>query len=503
MSRRRWLALTALCLPALLIAMDLSVLYLAVPKISAALDPSPAQLLWIADSYGFLLAGLLIPMGALGDRIGSRRLLQIGAAAFGVLSVVAAYAAHPGLLIAARAALGVAGATLAPSTLALIGRLFPDKTQRSRAIGVWATSLSVGGALGPLAGGVLLKHFWWGSVFLIAVPVMVLLVATAPLLLPEHRDEGADRIDVASVLLGLVGILGVMYGIKELGQGAHVLPSSAAIATGIIAGHAFVRRQLRLREPVVDVRLFREPPLALALVANTVGFFLVLGITLQTDQQLQLVAGLDPLETGIATVPMFIVFILGALASPTIMARVAPAPAMAGGFVVAAAGLIVLVTAGPDSAAVWPIIVGQVILAAGLAPIFPLVTNLVLAASPPDRSGAASGLAETTTEFGGAAGIALLGILTSIVYRAQLDLPAAIPTSTGTAVRDSIGSATNSAGELDHALAASVLYASRSAFTDGVHAAAIGGAAVAIVMAVTAARTLRRDPKQAVPADQE
>src|SRR3954468_8531774 len=224
-TRREWIGLAVLALPCLLYSMDLTVLNLAVPQISAQLRPSSAQLLWILDIYGFMIAGSLITMGTLGDRIGRRRLLMIGAAAFGAASVLAAFATSTSMLIGTRALLGMAGATLAPSTLSLIRTMFRDPQQRTVAISVWITSYSAGGAIGPLVGGVLLEHFWWGSVFLVGVPVMLLLLAVGPALLPEYRDPSARRLDLPSAALSLAAVLAVIYGLKRFAEsGAAMLP---------------------------------------------------------------------------------------------------------------------------------------------------------------------------------------------------------------------------------------------------------------------------------------
>src|SRR5829696_3144907 len=216
--RREWIGLAVIALPCLLYSMDLTVLELAVPKLSADLKPTSSQLLWILDIYGFLLAGFLITMGTLGDRIGRRRLLLIGAAAFGAASVLAAFSRSAEMLIATRAVLGVAGATLAPFTFSLFANIFLDPDQRTLAIGVWATSFSAGAAIGPLAGGLLLEYVWWGSVFLLAVPVMALLLVLGPVLLPEFRYPHTGRLDLFSATLSLAAVLAMIYGLKQVAQ---------------------------------------------------------------------------------------------------------------------------------------------------------------------------------------------------------------------------------------------------------------------------------------------
>src|SRR6266446_6203011 len=372
-TRREWIGLAVIALPCLLYAMDLTVLNLAVPQLSADLKPTSSQLLWIVDIYGFLVAGLLITMGALGDRIGRRRLLLIGAAAFGVASVLAAFSTSAEMLIATRAALGIAGATLAPSTLSLIRNMFRDSGERRFAIGVWITSYSAGGAIGPLVGGVLLEHFWWGSVFLAGVPVMSLLLAVGPALLPEFRDPEAGRPDLASAALSLAAVLPVIYGIKRIAEGGAAWLPLLCILAGLAAGAVFVQRQHRLADPLIDLRLFRAPAFSVSLATYTLGTFVAFGSFLFIAQYLQRVLGLTPLQAGLWLLPFFAGWISGS-------------------------ALPVLVT-------------GSLLVALGLAPVFTLATDVIVGAAPPERAGAASAISETGSELGGALGIALLGSL--------------------------------------------------------------------------------------------
>ncbi|MGH2805148.1 MAG: MFS transporter, partial [Thermoleophilaceae bacterium] len=347
--RREWLGLAVIALPCLLYAMDLTVLNLALPALSADLQPSSSQLLWIVDIYGFLVAGFLMTMGTLGDRIGRRRLLLIGAAAFGVASVFAAFSTSAEMLIAARALLGVAAATLAPSTLSLIRNMFHDPQQRTFAIGVWITSFSAGGALGPLAGGLLLERFWWGSVFLLAVPVMLLLLAVGPRLLPEFRDPEAGRLDLISAALSLVAVLAVIYGLKQIAQDGMGSVPTLFIVAGLALGAAFLRRQRKLVDPLIDLRLFRVPAFSAALATNTLAFFVAFGAFLFLAQYLQLVLGLSPLRAGLWTVPSGAGFIVGSMLTPLIVRRVPPAFVMGGGLVLAAAGFGLLTQVSGDS----------------------------------------------------------------------------------------------------------------------------------------------------------
>src|SRR5437867_2430559 len=414
-TRREWIGLAVIALPCLLYSMDLTVLNLALPAISSDLRPTSAQLLWIVDIYGFLVAGLLITMGALGDRIGRRRLLLIGAAGFGVASVLAAFSTSAEMLIAMRAALGIAGATLAPSTLSLIRNMFREPGERRFAIGVWITSYSAGGAIGPLVGGVLLEHFWWGSVFLAGVAVMALLLAVGPALLPEFRDPEAGRPDLASAALSLAAVLPVIYGIKRIAEsGAAWLPVLCILA-GLAAGAVFLQRQHRLADPLIDLRLFRAPAFSVSLATYTLGTFVAFGSFLFIAQYLQRVLGLSPLQAGLWMLPFFVGWISGSMLAPLLARRLRPAFALSAGLVLATGGFGLL-TRVDGGSALAVLVSGSLLVSLGLAPVFTLATDVIVGAAPPERAGAASAISETGSELGGALGIALLGSLATAVY---------------------------------------------------------------------------------------
>lgn len=489
-SHREWMGLAVLALPALLLSMDLSVLYLAVPRLSAALRPSSIELLWITDIYGFLLAGCLMTMGTLGDRIGRRKLLMIGATAFGLASVVAAFSTTAATLITARAVMGIAAATQAPSSLALLTTMFKDRRQRTQAISIWATSLSAGGALGPIVGGVLLNSFWWGSVFLVAVPVLLLLVTTAPWFLPEYRNPEAARLDFPSVILSLLTLLLVIYGLKQLAQNGLGSLSTLAMVAGLILGVIFVRRQRVLGEPLIDLQLFRVPAFSVALVANTLGFFVVLGVFFFADQYLQLVLGLSPLWAGLWDVPPFAGFILGSLLVPLLLRSTRPVSVMAGGLALASIGFALLTRVSITSG-LAPLVIGSVVFSLGMAPVFTLVTNTVLDSTAPQRAGAASGMAETSTELGGALGVAILGSIGTAVYRSQLAhaLSAGI---LGNASGDTLGGTMATASHLKSALSPMVPNLAREAFTTSLQTVAGLSAAIVALLAVLVVVVLRR-----------
>ena len=490
--RREWIGLAVLALPCLLVSMDLTVLNLAVPELSADLAPTSAQLLWIVDIYGFMVAGSLITMGTLGDRIGRRRLLLIGAAAFGLTSVVAAFSASAGMLIATRALLGVAGATLMPSTLGLIRTMFQDPAQRTVAIGVWVTSFSVGGAIGPLLGGALLEFFWWGSVFLLGVPVMALLLALGPAFLPEYRDPDAGRLDLVSAALSLAAVLSVIFGLKRIAEDGIGPVAALAILAGLALGVVFVRRQRGLADPLIDLRLFRAPAFSASLATNTFALFAVFGAFLFIAQYLQLVRGFSPLAAGLWTLPSSAGFVAGGMLAPVAARRVPPGWVVAAGLALAAVGFGTLTQVGADSLAL--LVAGSVVFSVGLAPALALTTDLIVGAAPPERAGAASAISETGAEFGGALGIAVLGSVGTAVYRANVSeiVPPEVPHPAAEAARDTLGGAVAAAGSLPDPLGIALLDAAREAFVQGMQLTFLIGAATLTVLALLATRLLGR-----------
>jgi DHA2 family multidrug resistance protein-like MFS transporter len=497
--RREWIGLGVLALACVVYAMDITVLNLAVPAISADLQPSSTQLLWIVDIYGFVVAGFLVTMGTLGDRIGRRRLLLTGAAAFAVASVVAALSQTPEMLIASRALLGLAGATLAPSTLSLIRNMFLDDRQRTTAVGIWIASFSAGGAIGPLVGGLLLEYFWWGSVFLLAVPVMALLLAVGPRLLPEFRDPDAGRLDLISAGLAMGSVLLPIYGLKQVAQDGPGPAPAAFIVLGLVIGGLFVRRQQTLADPLIDIRLFRSPGFSASLLVYTLGILIVFGSFLFIAQYLQLVLGLSPFEAGLWSFPAAVAFVVASLIAPLIVRRVRPAYVMAASLTLGAIGfgLLTRVEAGSDLALV---VVGDILLSLGLAPVFTLTNDLIVSSVAPERAGAASGISETGAELGGAVGIALLGSLGTAIYRSQMaeTLPSDIPADTAHVALDTLGGAVSVATQLPSDLGSALLDAARVSFTSGLHAAAFVSAVIAIGLAGVVLVRLR-DPERIVP----
>jgi MFS transporter, DHA2 family, multidrug resistance protein len=488
---REWAGLGVLALPTLLVSMDLTVLHLAVPHISVDLRPSSAQMLWIVDIYGFLVAGSLITMGTLGDRIGRRRLLLAGATAFSAASVLAAVAVSAEMLIASRAVLGVAGATLLPSTVALIRNMFVDPRQRVVAIGIWAAVFSAGTAIGPVIGGVLLEWFWWGSVFLLGLPLMAGLLALGPAVLPEFRDPNAGRLDLRSAGLSLAGVLSVVYGLKRIAEDGVAGPPVLFIVAGLVVGVAFVLRQRKLPDPLIDLRLFRIPAFSVSLAAGLVALFTWAGTYLFLAQYLQLVKDLSPLEAGLWLLPAAGGSIAGSMLSPALTSRLRPATVLAAGLFVAAGGFAIVTQVETTSSLVI-LITGSIVFSVGVASTVALVTDQVVGAAPPEKAGAAAALSETGGELGLALGVAILGSIGTAVYRGDLDDAPALSAEARDAARDTLGGAVAAAGQLPESAATGFLDTAREAFTHGLQVTASVSGLVAAATAILITVILRR-----------
>ena len=491
---RRWTALAVLVLAVLLVAVDATVLFLAIPFISESLNPSPTQLLWIGDSYSFVLAGLLVSMGSLSDRIGRKKLLLIGTAAFGAASVLAAYAPGAGWLIAARALLGVAGATIMPSTLSLIRNLFPDDRERAKAIGIWGAAATAGAAAGPLFGGLLLEHFWWGSVFLINIPLVALLLVLGWRLLPESRDPEAGVWDLPSVGLSLVGIIGVVYAVKEAAVNGPVhLDVLLAAVIGTLCLVGFVRRQLRLPVPLLDVRLFTDPRFTAAATGALMALIGLAGVIFFLSQYFQLVRGYSPLQAGMADMPAFAGSVVGGLTAAYLARRCGHRAVFAGGLLAMGLGLGAL---GWIHAGSSYLLIAVAFLVTGLAEgiVYALSTTMVMNSAPEEKAGAAGAVSETAYELGTALGIALVGSVLTVVYRRGLVLPADVSGHAATEAANSLGGAVQTAHTLPAATGDALLTSARDSFVHGMNLAAILSGALLIGAAALVWVLLRRRP---------
>ena len=488
---KQWWGLAVLVTPSTLLFMMLTILFVAAPSMAQDLNPTGTQLLWILDIYGFVMAGFLVAMGVLGDRVGKRLLMVIGAIVFAVISVVASLTTDPSLMIAWRALLGLGAAMMVPSTLGLIFVLFADARQRGVAIGVWAGGISAGVALGPLLSGLLLEVFGWQATFLVAVPIMALVAIGAPLLLPEHRDTTA-RIDLFSALLLVGGLLAIIYAIKRFAAQEPAGPSIGLIAAGVLIGLWFVIRQLRAERPLLDVRLFANRTVSGALAVFLLAAAALGGIYSLFTQYLQQVQGLSPLEAGFAILPAAAVLIVVSTLSPVFARRFRPGNVIAIGLLTQVIGYILFTQLDPGTG--LALVIGSFVLTyPGVAPAMALTTDLVVGSVPPEKAGGASGLATTANDLGISLGIAVIGSIGIATYRSQITqlLPGGLPADATTAASRSIDGALTAAAELPGALGGQLVTAAQQAFTSGLNTAAIVSAVIAAIAALIAATRLR------------
>lgn len=489
---REWGALAALMLPVLLVSVNNTALSFALPAISKGLHPSAAQLLWVMDVYPLVLAALLIPMGSLGDRIGRRKMLVIGSSGFGVISLLAAFAPTAAWLVAARVGIAVFGSMLLPATLSVMRTVFRDEHERRIAIAVWTAGFSAGAALGPIAGGFLLNHFWWGSVFLLAVPVLMAFLVVAPLLLPESRDPDPGPVDPASIVLAVATMAPVVYGIKSLATGGSALHGVLFMAVGALCGLLFARRQVTKDYPMLDLRFFRSSRFSGGLAVNLMSNFAIIGFLIVLTQHLQLVSGKDPMSAGLLMVPGMLLAIVAGLVAARLAVAVGLRAAVLSGVLLIAVGFFIVFFTDQQTTA-WPALIGFYVMSTGVGLATTLSTDLVVSSVPEAKVGAASAASETGYEVGAVLGTAILGGLTTAFYQAHLDLPAVVDPTTAQAARETLGGAADVAqaspyGEL-------IMESAAAAFSSGMQCSALVGGVAMVVVALVLARVLRADRK--------
>ena len=470
-ARQRWVALVVLMLPVLLVSVDNTVLAFAIPSIAQALEPTGTQQLWVIDSYSLVLAGLLVPMGSLGDRLGRKKLLLIGAVGFTAVSAAAAFSPSAGWLITARATLGFFGAMLMPSTLSLIRNIFSDPNERRTAIAVWAAGFSGGAALGPIVGGFLLEHFTWGSVFLMAVPVLIPFLALAPFTIPESKDPHPGPVDLVSILLAMLAMTPIVFAIKHIAEVGVDFLGTASFLLGLASGYFFVRRQLRRQRggqiPMLDVGLFRNKVFTGAIAGNLLSILVMTGFIFFVSQHLQLVSGYAPMRAGIFLIPGLVLTIVSGLVIVRFIPRIHPAVIVAGSLLVNATGYAVVFFTD-NSATNAGLMIAFILLGLGVGAGETIANDLMLSAVPAEKAGAASAISETSYEVGSVLGTALLGGVLTAVYRWNIELPAGLSPEQAHNAGETLGGATAVGHEIGGDVGAQLLASAQHAFDSGV-----------------------------------
>ncbi|MFT4157549.1 MAG: MFS transporter [Microbacterium sp.] len=493
---RGWVALVVLMLPVLLVSIDNTVLSFALPAISMALSPTGAEQLWIIDAYPLVLAGLLVTMGTMGDRFGRRRMLLIGATGFAAVSAVAAFVPTAGLLIAARALLGIFGAMLMPSTLSLLRSVFRNRDQRRLAIAVWAAGFSAGSALGPIVGGFLLEHHHWGSVFLVAVPVLIPLLVLAPVLVPESRDPNPCRFDALSILFSMSAMIPAVYAIKSFATDGPTITAAGWVMFGLVMGALFVRRQLEAEIPMLDMALFRRGSFSGGILVNLFSVIALVGFLYFVSQHVQLILGLSPMEAGLALAPGMAAMIVAGLAVVPLSRRIPANVLVPAGLVFSVAGYL-LVAVAKSEHGVAPLIAAFVVLGIGIGAAETVSNELILSSAPAEKAGAASAVSETAYELGAVLGTSILGGIVTAFYRGSVVLPAGLPAEAAIAARETLAGAYTAASQLPEQLGAALWDAAAAAFASGILVTSLIGAGLVVAAGVIAAVTLRSVPNRA------
>ncbi len=483
---RGWAALVVLMLPVLLVSIDNTILNFALPAIARDLEPTSAEQLWIIDAYSLVLAGLLVTAGSLGDRFGRRRILLTGAVGFTLVSVGAAFAPTAEWLIAARAGMGIFGAALMPSTMSLLRSTFRHRDQRRIAIAAWSGMFAAGGALGPIVGGFLIEHFPWQSVFLLAVPMLALMLILAPFFLRESRDPNPGPIDGWGILLSMLALAPLAYGIKEIAVAGWI--GLVPVAFGLVFGWLFVRRQRRIPHPMLDMSLFRRRTFSGSLAINLCCIMAYIGFLYFVSQHLQMIVGLTPMVAGMALIPGAVCSIASGFIVTPFARRFSPSVVVPSALVIAVAGLILVAVAGAQD--VWMLVLAFVFMGAGTGAAQTVSGELIISSAPPDKAGAASAISETAYEFGAVLGTSILGGILTAWYRATLVVPDGVPASLASHAEETLAGAVNAASEIGGSAGEALREAATVAFDGGVVATSLIGAALLVIACVVAATTL-------------
>ncbi|WP_259656905.1 MFS transporter [Streptomyces sp. gCLA4] len=488
----RWVVLAVLCVSLVLVALDATILHVAVPSVTEDLRPGPIELLWVVDAYPLVCASLLILFGTLGDRVGRRRILLLGYGLFGVASAIAALADNAQVLIAARALLGIGGAMIMPATLSILRQVFPDRRERALAIGIWTAVAAIGAASGPVLGGFLIEHFWWGSVFLINIPLMALILPLGRWLLPESRGSADGPWDVLGALMAAAGVLGSVLGIKRIGAERHLLDAQALVP--LLLGAAllvlFVRRQKRREHPLIDMRMFSRAAFSTSVACIVLAMLALVGLELIAVQYLQLVLHLSPLETGLRLLPLtFAAMAAGATGSYT-LARVGPRTMVSLGFLLTGFAVLLLTLMGQQDRPVL-LTVGFILLGFGLQTTLFAAYESMLSEAPAETAGGAASIGETSYQLGAGIGIALLGSVMNAAYRPGLVSVPGVPAADSAGAANSLGEAYQIAAGLGGPAGAALYAAARHSFVHGLHVTLLVSAALLFAGAVMALKLPR------------
>jgi MFS transporter, DHA2 family, multidrug resistance protein len=490
----RWAVLVVLCASLMLVALDSTVLHVAVPALSEDLRPGAVELLWIVDAYPLVAASLLILFGTLGDRVGRRRILLLGYALFALASGIAAFAPSPVVLISARALLGVGGAMIMPATLSILRHVFPDRRERAIAIGAWSAVAAAGAAVGPLLGGFLLQHFWWGSVFVVNIPLMAISLPIGRLLLPESVGDREGPWDVLGAVVAALGILGVVLAVKRAGDAGAAAPGTVLpFLAGIGLLTLFVRRQRRRRHPLVDMRLFSRPAFSTSVACIVIAMLALVGLALIAVQYLQLVLGLSPLDAGLRLLPLTLSAIVAGVLGAKLLRRLGPRAMVALGFGLTAAGVLALTAMGQHDR---PALLTCCFLVLG----FGIQTTLfasyesMLSDAPAGQCGGAAAIGETSYQLGAGLGVAVLGSVMNSAYGPAVSHAPGIPPGSRRGAGNSLGEAYQIAGRLDRADGDALRAAARAAFIHGLHVTLLVSAGLLLLGALAARRLPRTFP---------